>query len=339
MTRASRLALLAALLVAVIAPAPAGAAEEAIRIGIHPAGERTGFIELSLDPGTSAPVSIDIVNAGGSLVVRTYAADAFTLVNGGFGARFEADPRTGPVAWLGYEAQSLELDTGAVVTRSATVSVPQGTPPGEYIAALVVQNEQPVPVASAGGLQQVVRSALAVVVQVPGPRVIAFSLGEAEHAFAAGTSIIGFPAANEGNALVRPAAAFRLESSAGTPIRTLDVTLDSFYGGLPARIEFPLEAPLAPGRYCATLVLSNNGAPIANSGRDCLDVGAALVDQSGQPSAGPAPGPTSPGGRSGGSGWIPGLLVLLVLILVISLWLVILLRRRRRRRDQAEQSS
>jgi hypothetical protein len=335
MTRASRLALLVAVLVAVllaaVAPAPAGAAEEPIRIGIHPAGERTGFIEVSLDPGTTATVSIDIVNAGGSVVVRTYAADAFTLVNGGFGARFEADPHTGPVAWLGYEAQSLELDTGAVVTRSATVSVPPGTPPGEYIAALVVQNEQPVPVASAGGLQQVVRSALAVVIDVPGPRLIALSVGDAEHVFAAGTSVIGFPAANEGNELVRPAAAFRLESSAGTPIASLDVTLDSFYGGLPARIEFPLDAALAPGRYCATLVLSNNGAPIANTGRDCFDVSAAPVDPSGLPSGAPIPGP-SPGGLSDGGGWIPGLLVLLFLVLVISLWLLIVFKRRRRDR-------
>jgi hypothetical protein len=328
MTRASLLALLAAVLLAGIAPDRAGAAEEPIRIGIHPAGARTGFIEVSLDPGATTTVSIDIVNAGGSMVVRTYSADAFTLVNGGFGAKFEADPRTGPVAWLGYEAESLELETGMVVTRSATVSVPRGTPPGEYIAALVVQNEQPLPAASAGGLQQVVRSALAVVIDVPGPRVIAFSVGRADHAFAAGTSIIGFPAANEGNALVRPAAAFRLESGAGTPISTLDVTLDSFYGGLAARIEFPLDAALAPGRYCATLVLSNDGAPIANSGRDCFDVGA-RVDPSGLPSGVPTGGPASPGGLSDDGGWIPGLLVLL---LVISLWLIILFKRRRRDR-------
>lgn len=331
MNRARRFALLLSVVLGAAAVHPATAAEDEIRLGIHPAGQTAGFVELELDAGSNTTVRVDIVNAGSAIRARTYAADAFTLVNGGFGARTEAEPKSGAAAWLGYEAASLELASGEVSTHSVSVNVPPATPPGDYIAALVVQNEEPVAVGSAGGLQQIVRAALAVVIDVPGPRLTALSVGPVEHAFAAGTSVIGFPVGNDGNVRVRPTAAFRLESSAGAPIETVDAALDSFYAGLPGRVEFPLDEPLMAGTYCARLVLSVDSAPVANSGRICFDVGDAPAVASAGPSSAPDP-PDQPTATPAVGSFVGPILVVL-LVLGLALLLVMFLTRRRRRQS------
>jgi hypothetical protein len=334
-------ALAASVATLLLAATPTAAADDVIRVGIHPAGQRSGFVELRLNPGERKSVAIDLVNNGTDLLVRTYVADAYTIVNGGFGARFEADPRTGPATWLDYAATSVSMSAGEVVTSTATVTVPAGTRPGEYIAALVIQNEEPIAIGSASGLQQVVRAALAIVVDVPGARRSALSVGHAEHSFAAGTSIVGFPAMNDGNVRIRPDADFRLESATGGLVASADVALDSFYAGLPARVEIALDAPLAPGSWCARLVLRAPGAPDADSGRTCflLTEDSPIPSNPGGGPTGTAPGTGADGdaGRSA-PGWSIGEGAGLLLAAVLSL-LLIRWRRRSEDRDTTDQSA
>jgi hypothetical protein len=215
-------------------------------------------VTIQLRPGERTHVDVDLVNNGSAaLQVRTFAADAYSLVNGGFGARLEGSEATGATRWLDYLAGALELRPSEPVTRSVAVSVPPNTAPGEYTAALVVQNADPIGVDGRAGMKQTVRAAMAVIVDVPGDRHPHLSIGGVDHAYSAGTSIVGFGVENDGDIRLRPTASFELRSATGQSLGQLDAPLDSIYAKTTTRVELPLTAALDPGTYRARLVLSD----------------------------------------------------------------------------------
>ncbi|CAN5461829.1 hypothetical protein BH20CHL6_BH20CHL6_15380 [soil metagenome] len=105
--------LLAVALVAVAMPGLAHAATEIPRLDIRPMGVDGPYFELTLRPGESRTLGVELANHGTQPVrARTYAADVYTLVNGGFGARLAGEASGEVTAWLDYEARTLDLDRG-----------------------------------------------------------------------------------------------------------------------------------------------------------------------------------------------------------------------------------
>jgi hypothetical protein len=253
------LAVIVPLLLVSVVPTATSAGTDVVRLAIQPSdGSAAGFVTLTLDPGGSRRIAIELVNTGTvSVRARTYAADAYSLVNGGFGARLEAEPHSGPTGWLTYPPETIDLAPGDHIQRAFTVAVPAGTEAGEYLSALVLQNESPISVEGSSGVQQVIRGAMAVLVQVPGPRHPALEIAGVDHTFVAGTSVVGFGATNPGNARLRPDAAFEVRTEDGRQVGQLEAPLDSIYAGTSTRVEIPLAAELAAGRYVARLVLSD----------------------------------------------------------------------------------
>ena len=96
--RAPRLgiAVLFGLLVTFGAQGPALAGGEQIRLALLPVGQRGSFFDLVMLPGDSRTLAVDISNDGAAaLAARTYAADVYTIINGGFGGRLHDEPETG----------------------------------------------------------------------------------------------------------------------------------------------------------------------------------------------------------------------------------------------------
>ena len=125
-------------------PAVASAADP-IRLSITPVGVAGSYFTLTAAPGTRPSLTVQLRNAGaGAVSARTFAADAYTLVNGGFGARLDGEATSGTTAWLDYAPQTLDLTAGASVQRSFVVAVPADAAPGEYLTSLVIQNAEPV---------------------------------------------------------------------------------------------------------------------------------------------------------------------------------------------------
>jgi hypothetical protein len=244
---------------ALLTAGTATATDAPIRLAIRPsAGNSEGYVTLHLRPGQTGKLALDLVNAGASPVrARTYAADAYSTINGGFGARLETDPSTGPTTWLDYAPQTFELAPGKTVSRELAVAVPKSTSGGEYTAALVIQNETPVAIEGQDTVLQVVRSAMAVIIDVPGERHPAMSINGVDHAFAVGTSVVGFGVTNGGDVRLRPTAAFELQSASGEAITRVDAPLDSLYASTTTRVELPLDGPLGVGRYRARLILTD----------------------------------------------------------------------------------
>jgi len=138
------------------------------------------------------------------------------------------------------------------------------------IAALVAENVDPF-----GGdpgsvaIEQVNRVAIAVAIDVPGPRAPALEIGAVAHKIAAGISFVSFEVANPGNVHLKPAGEFTLRDAGGTELATAPAAMDSVYAGSETLFEAPLAEALAPGDYCAELSLTDEQTG-ATDATECL---------------------------------------------------------------------
>jgi hypothetical protein len=331
--RRSGAAILAVLLlVALAAPSAAHAEEGKVRLALTPVGQAGSFFDLTMAPGESRSLEIDIGNAGATeLAARTYAADVYTIINGGFGAHLRDDPQTDTTRWLSYPTQVLRLAAGAGVRRTFAVVVPTHAAPGEYITSLVLENDQPIRGSGAVGLDQVVRQAVAVVVTVPGPRLPGLAIGLASHKVVAGRSVVSIGVENTGNVRLKPLVTFALVDTTGAEISHSTMRMDTFYAHTRTSVEMQLAELLPPGTYTVRLTLEGAEGMPAESDAITLvveaptalapavgDVGG-LIDVVRNSGAGPSSLPTW------GIGIGAGLLAL------FTAWLI---RRRHRRRTR-----
>ncbi len=253
--RGSSLALLP-LLFALALPGGALASDTAVRLSVLPVGQAGSYFELAMRPGESRTLEVDLVNYGpAALAVATYAADVYTITNGGYGGRLRGEPQTGTTTWLDYPTDVVELAAGARSRRAFSVAVPDGAAGGEYISSIVIENDQPVVSGGEIGLDHIVRQAVAVVVTVPGPRMPALAIGEASHTVVTGRSVVAVELDNGGNVRLRPVATFELRDAAGALVSQTSIALDTFYAHRATRFEVPLAALLQPGTYHVTLGL------------------------------------------------------------------------------------
>ncbi|MEA2610150.1 MAG: hypothetical protein QOJ75_2393, partial [Chloroflexota bacterium] len=153
-----------------------------IKLSLLAVDQPKAYFDLTMRPGETRSLDVEIANDGQApIVARTYAADVYTIVNGGFGGRLHGEPQTGTTRWLDYPSAVLQLSIGKSVRQAFTVAVPAGTGPGEYITSVVLENDQPIVGGGQVALNQVVRQAVGVVVTVPGLRSPALAIGGASH--------------------------------------------------------------------------------------------------------------------------------------------------------------
>jgi hypothetical protein len=310
---------------------PVLATHEPPRLGLTPLGESGSFFDLTLDAGEAADLHVELANFGhAELVARTFSADVYSIINGGFGAALFGEPSSGATRWLEYPAQQIALGPAEGLVIDFSVSVPAGTPPGAYITSLVAENVEPYHAAEGGdvAMEQVNRTAVAIAIDVPGMREPALDIGAVGHKAAAGTSFLSFEVRNRGNVHLKPAGEFALRDAAGRGLAQAPAVMDSVYAGLQTLFEAPLATVLSPGDYCAELSLTDAETGAADA-IDCLPFTVGT----------PAPGiaGSDEHAKPGTAvdvvvgGW-----VLAVLISGIALIVLILLLLRRRRRDTTQ---
>jgi len=190
-----------AVAVALFAAAPpVAAADEAPRVGLTPVGDHGTYFQLKLDPGETRLLEVEAANFGEyETRARTYAADVYTIVNGGFGADLFGEEPTGTTSWLAYPTQEMTLGPRDARVIPFEVTVPADTVPGEYVAALVIENVDPVRGSGSVAIDQINRSAIAVSIDVPGPRKPALAIGSVGHKPAGTRSVVTFEVSNLGN--------------------------------------------------------------------------------------------------------------------------------------------
>ena len=244
------------------------------KLAIEPVGEQATYFQRSLNPGESATLVVDLANYGSTGArVRTFAADVYSIINGGFGARLRDEQVTGATTWLDYPTQVFVLDSGQALRRDFTVTVPPATPPGEYITSVLIENEDPFATGEGVAVNQFVRSAVAIVITVPGPTQAELGLGEARHSFLDGRSVVGVGIENLGDLLLRPAGSFAIVTEAGASVDARSVAMDSVYAHTATSLEVVLDRALAPGRYLAVLDIADAERDASASGERPFVVG------------------------------------------------------------------
>ena len=334
--------LVAALAVAafLLLPASADAAAASdVQLSLRPIGVEGQYFDLTMQPGESRTLEVELGNVGQSPVaVRTYAADVYTIINGGFGAELRDEPASGTTLWLDYPSEVFQLPPGQGIRRTFAVRVPPDAAPGEYIASVILENDVPIRGSGDVAIDQVVRQALAVVITLPGPRSPSLAIGAASHMIVADKSVVAVAVRNTGNVRLKPVAEFVLRDDSGATVSETTLVMDSFYAGTETLVEVPLAALLQPGAYSVGLSLEDPAQRARAEG--------SAVPHTGEPP--PAPHP-------GGGGIVPQLteviqsvqegrapLVLLAAVLagslligvVVGLLILAFVRRRRRRRDR-----
>jgi hypothetical protein len=258
MRRPAAITALCAVLVAVMAPAAAHAQDGQIRLVLRPADQPGSYFDLTMLPGEARTLEVDIGNDGDApLLARTYAADVYTIINGGFGARLRDEPQTGTTGWLDYPTELLPLAVRGGLRRTFAVSVPADAGPGEYITSLVLENEEPFQQTGAVALSQIVRQAIAVVITVPGERSPLLRVGAASHKDVVGVSVVDVAVENTGNVRLKPSVTFTLVDGSGNIVGGSTVVMDTFYADTATFVEVPLAMPLPAGAYTVRLHLED----------------------------------------------------------------------------------
>jgi hypothetical protein len=240
-----------------IVPGTAAAAGPA-RLGLTPVGQPGAYFQMTLAPGERHEARVEAANFGTEAAeARTYAADVYSLVNGGFGAELYGETPDATTRWISYPTQQLRLEPREAVHVAFVISVPVHTPPGEYVAALVIESTEPMRGSGPLALSQVTRSAIAIAISVPGPREPVLAIGSVQHRTVAVHSILAFAVNNFGNVHLAPAGRFALRDADGSPMEAASVRIDAVYAWTGTLLEAPLRQPLRPGVYCAELSLTD----------------------------------------------------------------------------------
>lgn len=265
-----------ALLALVVGVAPISAAEP-LKLGLTPVGVAGSNFSLTMQPGESRDLSVQLVNHGSdSVIARTFAADGYSMVNGGLAVRLDGEPTGGTTGWLTYSKEDLELTPGVAIQRPFTIAVPDGTAPGEYVTSIVLQNVEPTSgdASGQGGvmLKQIIRQVVAVSIDVPGPRTPALELGPISHQDVARRSMFLVAVQNLGNVRLAPVGEFWLWDSTGAEVTRFPIVMDTVYAHTDTHAEIPFAERLKPGAYTAELRLSDASGVAATSGRLLLTV-------------------------------------------------------------------
>jgi hypothetical protein len=255
-----QLAILTLLLASLASATGAYAEGSGVKLGIKPVGLPGSYFTLNLAPGERQIFTVELGNFGADAVsARTYAADVYTIVNGGFGAKLDGEPTSGPTRWLDYTTDTLNLPPGTGINRSFAVAVPADTAPGEYITSLVLQHASADSVTTSGnvGIRQVTRQVIAVAITVPGPRAPGLEIGDATYRTVAGSSTIAIAVRNTGNVRLKPDGEFILRDASGAEVSRYPIAMDSVYAGTATFVEIPFAGRLDPGTYTASLSLTD----------------------------------------------------------------------------------
>jgi hypothetical protein len=319
---------LAAMILALTLIGTVSANHEPARLGLTPVGQDGTYFELTLEAGEARQLRVEAANFGHEEVLaRTYASDVYTIVNGGFGADLFGERPSGPTLWLTYPTEEVTLGPEDALVIDFEVEVPDDTPPGEYVTALVIENAEPLRGSGTIAVDQVNRSAIAVAIEVPGEVDAALSIGAVNHEDVAGYSVVSFEIDNPGNVHLRPSGDFVLRDQAGTQLAASSVVMDSVYAGTSTTLEALALEVLGPGDYCAELTLTDERTGATDT-TECLPFTIAARPDGGSPFGG-LPGVTQVVDTLGG--WPPGLPILVLLLLIGLGGALIVLGRRRRR--------
>lgn len=204
------------------------------------------FIEAG---GTTRLIAL-IANTGTtSIELRTYANNAHTALGGGFGAAEYGEPANDVTSWLDYPERTFIIESGTGVEITYSVSVPEGTKPGQYITAIAAEDAEPQPFDTEGGITQRLRYLIPVFITVPGEMTAGFEVGQTRLEIVEDVLVIRVELINTGDVRVRPEGSVELLDAAGDLVATFPVKMASIYARDRTTLTLGLAGGIATGHY------------------------------------------------------------------------------------------
>ena len=322
-TIAAMLAVLAVLISSIVASSGSVSAQSPLVFGIQPTQgtantpNGSSYFSYTLAPGASIEDSLVISNGGaGQVILKLYAADGITSINGSTAFAGEGDVRSNTRSWLSATVADVLVPASEEVTVAFHVSVPADAAPGDHVAGWVV--EAPPRNGTAGGIGAsiVERAGVAVVVRVPGEPSPELVLGGICLNQETGSNYFEVPVRNEGNVLTRAAGTLTLTTDEGQEVFTRHADIGNVVpsDGTLLRLDAPRDP--GPGKYVAVLSMAQPDGRVVEARSDikignkkvngCLTVASQVEEpEQGVPYLGRLPG--------GGTPWL--LLAMLAVLL------------------------
>lgn len=226
---------------------------------IAPSGKENGdYFDVTLDAGKQATLKGTIGN-GSAIPVKAilYAADAHSGVNGGFILNDSTQPTTAPTTWLDFPTTTREFKAQEAIETSFTVSVPAGTPPGQYITGIAVETAEATRMPGSAPLLVKYRLMAAVLITVPGKVSPGFTLGDVTIASEGQSATITGAITNTGNVRVRPAGTLTVTDASGAKVIDAPITMSSVYAGDATSWQVIVPSPLPEGDYTVNVDLKD----------------------------------------------------------------------------------
>lgn len=251
-------------------PASATAAPSDIDVlSLTPINQSGGYFQLDLLPGQTQTVSVSRGNSGlQPIVARTFLANSYTIVNGGFGADLSSASASGTTSWISYADETLQLAPRSHNTANIVIAVPAAAGPGDYLTSIILENSLAAGDSGAVRLNRVVRHALAISIHVPGRYEPGFGFGSISHQIARGHSVIDIALANTGNENLNPAGSLIIRDNTHATVAQSPITLGSVYAHTATQVESTLATGLRPGGYTLTIILTDEKTGLSESVRD-----------------------------------------------------------------------
>jgi hypothetical protein len=251
-------AFLVAMFGAIAGAGSAQAANDATPLGLAAVGQSGSYFDVTINPGATLGLEVARTNPGAvAVTAHSFAGSVFTIVNGGFGAVDSDAAATGATRWVNYPDEVFGLGAGATDIKGFAVTVPYGTPPGQYISSIVLQNNESTPGEGHVALDRIVRQAVAISIRVPGPLNPEFSVGAASHEGVGGRSVVSVALRNLGNQNLKPAGTMTIKDSAKKVVSEAPVTMGSVYAEMDTSVAVTFAGLFLPGEYTVTLFLTD----------------------------------------------------------------------------------
>jgi len=204
------------------------------------------------------------------LILNLYAADGITAQNGGTAFTKKGQESTGASRgvsrWLSLSVTEIPLEPGEEMIVPFTINVPSDASPGQYVAGLVAEappSGEAIPT-NEGETQFAVkvvrRVGVAVVIDVPGPRVIGLEIEGAslkQQDDQGATFAIAIQ--NTGNIFLKAEGSLLIADRNGEELTSIPLKMDTVLPGDATFFHVTHPVHLADGDYLLTVTLSYEG--------------------------------------------------------------------------------
>lgn len=255
------------ILVAQDASTPESAPPSAeVQIAIHPKDGSDGSrFEAEVNPGEEVTIIALITNFGAEPIeLRTYSSDVVPAANGGLVMAERGSEKHGSSLWMNYPDEEFKLEPQQAIEREMTISVPDGTPPGQYVNAVALETVNPTGESTAS-FDQYFSKVVSVYITVPGEVVVDFSFGEPQILVFGSLSGVEIPVSNDGNIRIDLHGELTLTAEDGSVVHAGAVNLDPIYMGQDTVIQIVFATLPPAGDYSLSYTLTDRDSGVTKT--------------------------------------------------------------------------